>query len=108
MLCLSESVLFKLNYWTRDKSSSSAEVDFIWPFREFLIPVEVKSGKTGKLRSLHQFIDRAPHAYAVRVYSGEFGIMTARTLSGKTFKLMNLPFYLLNRLPAYLELLISP
>ncbi len=107
LLCLSESVLFKLNYWTRDKSASSAEVDFIWPYREFLIPVEVKSGKAGKLRSLHQFIDRTPHSYAVRVYSGKFGIVSARTLSGKTFRLMNLPFYLLNRLPACLELMIS-
>lgn len=94
LLCLSESVLFKLNYWTRDKSTSSAEVDFIWPYREFLIPIEVKSGKAGKLRSLHQFIDHAPHAYAVRIYSGKFGIVTALTQSGKSFKLMNLPFTL--------------
>jgi len=107
LLCLSESVLSKLNFWTRDKPGSTAEVDFIWPFREFLIPVEVKSGGAGKLRSLHQFIDNAPHNYGIRVYSGKFSIISTRTLSGKSFQLMNLPFYLINKLTAYLEHLIS-
>ena len=105
LLCLSESVLFKLNFRTRDKPESTAEVDFIWPFRELLIPIEVKSGKAGKLRSLHQFIDRAPHNYGVRIYSGKFSITSTRTLSGKPFQLMNLPFYLI-KLPEYLEYLI--
>ena len=107
LLCLSESVLFKLNYWTRPEYASSAEVDFIWPYREFLVPIEVKSGTAGKLRSLHQFINRAPHGYAVRVYSGKFNIISTRTVSGKPYKLMNLPFYLVNKLHEYLNLLIQ-
>ncbi|MEN8155922.1 MAG: AAA family ATPase [Bacteroidota bacterium] len=106
LLSLSDSVLFKLNYWTREKMTSSAEVDFVWPYRDYLIPIEVKSGTIGKLRSLHQFIDQAPHSYAVRVYSGHYGITRAKTLSGKEFSLMNLPFYLIHRLPDYLEHLI--
>ena len=35
-----------------------------------IIPVEVKSWKTGALRSLHQFMIRADHPYAVRLYAG--------------------------------------
>ena len=35
-----------------------------------IIPVEVESGDTGRLRSLHLFMDTAPHAMAVRLYAG--------------------------------------
>ncbi len=103
LLALSDSVLFTLNYWTREKKDATAEVDFIWSHREKIIPIEVKSGKAGKLRSLHQFIDRAPHALAVRIYSGKFNIEKATTLAGKEFTLLNLPFYLINKLPEYLS-----
>ncbi len=39
-----------------------------------LIPIEVKSAANGTLRSLHQYIDAAPHNWAVRVYSGKMQI----------------------------------
>ena len=44
-----------------------------------IIPVEVKSGKTGTLRSLHSYIDQTEIKLAVRLYSGEreFGIALA-------------------------------
>ncbi|MCF8374442.1 MAG: AAA family ATPase [Bacteroidales bacterium] len=102
LMCLSQSVLFKLNFWSRDNKDSSAEVDFVWQHENMLIPIEVKSGVSGKLRSLQQFIDRSPHSYAVRVYSGKFSIEQARTIAGKEYWLMNLPFYLVNKLPEYL------
>src|SRR5690606_349281 len=49
--------LSSLYFWTREKKTSDAEVDYIIPFDGKLIPVEVKSGKEGKLRSLHQFMN---------------------------------------------------
>jgi len=49
-------------------------VDFLIQYETLLVPVEVKSAATGRLRSLHQFIDRAPHHYAVRIYSGKLEI----------------------------------
>jgi hypothetical protein len=54
------SISNKLNFWVRDKKESSAEADYILLWQGKLIPVEVKSGSIGKLKSLHQFIDRAP------------------------------------------------
>lgn len=68
-----------------------------------MIPVEVKSGSVGKLRSLHQFIDHAPHAFAVRVYQGEYLVQKARTIAGKEFILLNLPYYLVHRLERELD-----
>ncbi|MFA5815883.1 MAG: AAA family ATPase [Bacteroidales bacterium] len=93
----------ELNFWIREKSQSQAEVDFVLPFHDRLIPIEVKSGKTGKLRSLHSFIDHCPHNLAVRIYSGPLLIHSDKTLRGKEFQLVNLPFYLISRIGSRLE-----
>jgi hypothetical protein len=45
------------------------------------------------LKSLHQFMDEAPHSIAVRVWSQPFSIDEVTTQKGKKFKLLNLPFY---------------
>jgi len=44
-------------------------VDFIYTYKGMLIPIEVKSGTNSKLKSLHLFMDEAPHDVAVRVWS---------------------------------------
>lgn len=72
-----------------------------------LIPVEIKSGATGTLRSLHQYIDITKQKYAVRIYGGVFKVEEAVTQSGTPYTLMNLPYYLGTRLPEYLAWFIS-
>jgi predicted AAA+ superfamily ATPase len=98
LLASSYSVLYKINFWTREKKESSAEVDYVFRWQGKLIPVEVKSGSIGKLRSLHQFMDQAPHAVAVRVWQGPYSVEKAETTKGSEFTLLNLPFYLVHRL----------
>ncbi|MBY0482370.1 MAG: DUF4143 domain-containing protein [Chitinophagaceae bacterium] len=56
------------------KKESTAEVDYIFPFDGLIIPIEVKSGKEGTLKSLHSFMDLAPHSMAIRLYAGELKI----------------------------------
>jgi len=107
LLTCDTSPLYKLNFWAREKKQSSAEIDFLIQFEHLIIPVEVKSGATGRLRSLHQFIDRAPHNYAVRIYSGQLKVDQIKTLNGKDFILLNLPFYLTGCVFEYLEWLMS-
>jgi len=51
------NILKKLYYWHREARSSNAEVDYVIQSGEEIIPVEVKAGKTGSLKSLHQFMD---------------------------------------------------
>lgn len=97
----------KPNFWVREKRQSSAEVDLVRVYEEFLIPIEIKSGAKGTLRSLHQFIDQADHPYAVRVYGGRFSIEEAVTRDGKHFYLMNLPYYLGLYLDDYIEYFIN-
>jgi len=103
LLTCDTSPLYKLHFWSREKKQSSAEIDFLIQFKNLIIPVEVKSGAAGRLRSLHQFIDRAPHNYAVRIYSGQLKIDRIKTLNGKDFILLNLPFYLTGCIFEYLE-----
>ena len=97
------SMLFKLHFWIREKKQSNAEVDFVLAHENRVIPVEVKSGASGRLRSLHQFIDRADHALAIRLYAGKFSVEKAVTLAGKEYQLVNLPYYLVSRIERYLD-----
>jgi uncharacterized protein len=103
LLACQSSPLYKLHFWNREKKQSKAEVDFLIQYENIIVPVEVKSGATGRLRSLHQFMDRTPHEYAVRIYSGQLEVNRIKTLSGKDFTLLNLPLYLAGSIPEYLE-----
>ncbi len=96
-----------LSFWSRDKNSSSAEVDFVELFDGMVIPIENKSGKIGTLRSLHQFMEIAPHRFAVRLYAGRLEITEARTPTGRSFRLLNLPYYLGTQLRNYLDWLVA-
>ncbi len=101
------SVSSTIYFWTREKSSSSAEVDYIFPYNGMLVPVEVKSGSIGKLRSLHQFMDEAEHKIAVRIWSGKKSVEQVKTISGKNFTLLNLPFYMVSRIKKELNKIVT-
>jgi predicted AAA+ superfamily ATPase len=103
LLACQSSPLYKLHFWNREKKQSNAEVDFLIQYENLIVPIEVKSGATGRLRSLHQFMDRTPHEYAVRIYSGPLEVNRIKTLTGKGFTLLNLPLYLAGSIPEYLE-----
>lgn len=93
--------LHQLHFWTREKKGASAETDFVIPCEGLLIPVEVKAGATGKLKSLHQFMDLAPHAFAVRLYAGTTKIDSVETTGGKKYTLLSMPYYLASQLNEY-------
>jgi len=94
-------------FWVREKRQSTAEVDYLTTYKDLIIPVEVKSGKTGTLRSLHQFMDLCNHPYAVRFYSGHLSIDKTKTINGKSFLLLNLPYFLAGKLSFYIEWFIE-
>lgn len=92
----------KPNFWVREKSQSSSELDLVIQYQSKIIPIEVKSGSEGTLKSLHQFMDRTNHPFAIRVYAGELKIEQHNTPSGTPYFLMNLPYYMVTMLPEYL------
>lgn len=57
----------KLYFWTREQPSSTAEVDFVTTVGAHIIPIEVKSGTTGRLKSLRLFMQEKKSSFGVRL-----------------------------------------
>ena len=68
-----------------------------------MIPIEVKAGKSGSLKSLLLFMDNAEHSLAIRIYDGEIGKEMLSTPKGKSFTLMNLHLGQTMRIPYYID-----
>lgn len=103
LLALSNRVSQRRHFWVRGKAGSSAEVDFVYLYDSKIIPVEVKSGHNAKLRSIHSFMDEAPHDWAVRIWSGAYSVDEVKTSKGKSFHLINIPFYYVGSLDTILS-----
>jgi len=97
----------KPNFWMREKKEASSEVDLVFSYKDMVIPIEIKSGKTGRLKSLHQFVERSSHPYAIRMYGGEFKIERSITPNSVDYLLMNLPYYLGTKIPDYIEYFVN-
>lgn len=103
LISIHDDLPYKPHFWVRESKGTSSEVDIVYRYGKYVIPIEVKSGKSGRLRSLHQFVDQSDHPYAVRMYGGEFNVEEAITPGGTPYLLMNLPYYLGTQLEGYLE-----
>lgn len=88
----------ELYYWTREKKNSSAEIDYLINEGTDIVPIEVKAGKTGTLKSLHLFLREKKRGFAVRFNSGQPSLLDATTSlpDGKNvpFKMLSLPLYM--------------
>jgi len=103
LLASNHSFLNSLHFWVRDKKQSEAEIDIMYPYNSAMIPVEIKSGKIGKLRSLNNYLDISNIDFAVRFYAEKLQLEEHKTYRGKTFKLLNLPYFLSGKLKDYLD-----
>ncbi len=104
---LSETLNRELTYWLRQGRSSNAEVDFVVQTGGQMVPVEVKAGAAGSLKSLHQFMGRKEAPLAIRFDASLPSVIQIDTLisTGKTSKqvqypLVSIPLYLIERLGA--------
>ncbi len=107
LISIHDTAEFRPHFWVRESKDSNAEVDLVFHHRDKIIPIEVKAGKQGRLRSLHQFIERAEHPYAVRIYSGHFSIERHKTPGGVPYLLMNIPYYAGTKIPEYIDHFIN-
>ncbi|MBT3201690.1 MAG: ATP-binding protein [Phycisphaerales bacterium] len=107
LLCLDPNTRKKHCFWAREKTQSAAKVDFLLLHKSSVIPIEVKAGKTGTLRSLHQFIDASTCRHAVRLYAGPLELQQTRTVSGTPFELLNMPYFLTSQIHEYIAWMIS-
>lgn len=99
----------ELYYWHPPRAEAQAEVDFLYVAGNRIIPVEVKAGSTGTIKSLQSYVIKKQADLAVRVSSGKPSVNALVAKSNnktRDFQLVNLPFYLLNRLGKLVENLI--
>lgn len=89
-----------LYYWQRGKGAE-AEVDYVIQHETQVIPVEVKAGSTGSLKSLHQFMADKKKSVAIRINSDLPSIVDVKVKDAQgnliEYKLLSLPFYLLGQ-----------
>jgi predicted AAA+ superfamily ATPase len=95
----------KLNYWLREKRTTNSEVDFLLQFGREILPLEVKAGKSGSLRSLHQFILAGKGKRALRLDTNSPSQQQVQhqvrdshgDYRGIDFQLTSLPLYLVEQ-----------
>jgi len=91
----------ELHFWTREKQGSAAEVDYIISVGHHIVPVEVKAGKAGRLKSLHSFLREKQRDLGLRVGGAPPSLVEATTAlpDGKNvpFRLLSLPLYLVGQ-----------
>ncbi|MCL5260441.1 MAG: ATP-binding protein [Gammaproteobacteria bacterium] len=92
----------KLHYWINEKTGAESEIDYLIQQNTEIIPIEVKSGTTGTLRSLHQFMEIKNLKIALRLNADYPSItdVKVKNHAGKLieYKLISLPLYLIEQI----------
>ena len=92
----------ELFFWCREKRQASAEVDYVLALGGKIVPVEVKAGKTGTLKSLQVFFKEKGRDFGVR-FNADLPARHAAdfSLPGTvgTFTLLSLPLYMVEEMP---------
>lgn len=84
----------QLFYWEREKRGSEAEVDYLYVHENAILPIEVKAGPYGRLRSIQQFIQEK---------QAPLGIRISQTSLAFEKGILSVPFYLIANLPRLLS-----
>lgn len=80
----------ELYFWTREQKNSSAEIDYLTIVDGKIIPIEVKSGSTGRLKSLKLFMEEKKSKVGVRISENSLNIKD---------NILSIPFYLISEIP---------
>jgi uncharacterized protein len=90
-----------LYYWMREAKSAAAAVDYVIAAGRQVIPVEIKAGKTGTLKSLHRFLQEKQRSFALRFNGDVPSLMRGSTQMGEDtrveFELLSLPLYMVGQ-----------
>ena len=84
----------KLFFWARESRNSLAEVDYLTPRGARVFPVEVKAGKTGRLKSLKLFLQQHECPLGVR-----FSHLPLSLHDG----VLSIPLYAVGHMPRWLD-----
>lgn len=78
-----------LHYWAREERGSIAEIDYIHVIKNKPVPIEVKSGANGHLKSLQMYINN---------YSVEKGLKISQAKFHDDGRIISFPFYAIENL----------
>lgn len=96
----------QVHHWRRE-GGRNAEIDYVLEIGGRILPVEVKSGSAGGLKSLHQFMFEKQLPLSIRLSGNPPSrhVVDVKTTQGKRVRylLLDLPHYLTWRLPDLLE-----
>ncbi len=88
----------ELFYWNRQQKSSQSELDYLLSQNGQVIPVEVKAGKTGTLKSLQLFVSDKKLNLGLRFNQMPPSLTDVKSKDRKgctvEFKLLSLPLYM--------------
>jgi predicted AAA+ superfamily ATPase len=87
----------ELYYWVREKAGSMAEVDYLISHGSKVIPIEVKSGTSGRAKSLQVFLNEKRKSPLGVIFSPSRPRWAAQT------RFLELPFYMVSELPRLLN-----
>lgn len=100
----------KLTYWLREAKSANAEVDYVISRGNQVMPIEVKAGTSGTLKSLQQFVRNKKPDVCIRFDLNppdtariEHAARTAHGSVPVSYQLVSLPLYLAGQLPRLLD-----
>ena len=100
----------ELNYWLREGRSNNAEVDFLMASDGAIVPVEVKAGKAGSLKSLHRFMHDKLQRRAIRLdlnlpsrHPVDVRFRLGSSSAQVKYELLSVPLYMVEQLPRLLE-----
>ena len=64
----------RLFYWQREERNAHAEIDFVVQQNMDIVPIEVKSGKQGKMQSMYLFIKEKSSKIGIRTSLENFSV----------------------------------
>ncbi len=92
----------ELYYWVREGKGGNAEVDYVVQRDGRVVPIECKAGRTGRLRSLHLFVAERSLNLGVRINGDAASVCQVDAPlhdgSSARYRLLSLPFYLVDEL----------
>ncbi|MFH1771314.1 MAG: AAA family ATPase [Candidatus Omnitrophota bacterium] len=87
----------QLFFWARDKRRSMAEVDYLLTRNKYIIPIEVKAGRSGRLKSLHLFLEQKKSALGIKLSVENISLQD---------RILSLPLYMVSQIPYIADKLI--
>ncbi|MBN2479694.1 MAG: ATP-binding protein [Parachlamydiales bacterium] len=88
----------QLYYWQKAKKTSDAEIDYLYTIDHHIIPIEVKAGPHGRLKSLYQFMKEKKSIIGIHI--------SQNPLSYEN-NILSVPFYLISKLPTLLKQILK-